>query len=249
MKVRRNYKVGDYVKLSTEHGNGIKPGDVAIIKEIAFTPLTSYRLECKNVRFWVRENEISPIRFNIGDKARLSVNVHYFDLQAGDIVEIACYDANKQYCYGIVKFAENHLPIMVCENDLEEYEDGIEKEPVKTYEDGLQEAWKLAKTLFSIDCNTLVAMFKENDALDVLHNHSVDNVLKIMSEWNGSHSFAIGDIVAIDSTNEQGLVVEVDKFEERIAVLLKDNSICNFDFIQCRKINKLNLKDLLTTEN
>lgn len=116
-------------------------------------------------------------------------------------------DENCDYPYQ-VRIADVHK-IYFSEDEL--------KDASKTYEDGLNDAWELAKKLYNLDCNTLEDIYGVDGGFyGLMKKYTAQEALAKIEAYEESKAIKVGDVVvaddgvkcvAIDFTSDDDVIV------------------------------------------
>lgn len=109
-------------------------------------------------------------------------------------------------------------------------EDCIASRSLKTYEDGLNEAWELAGKLFNMQNLELDKIFGKNawDIYEIM-KQSPQEIAEKFKAWEGSKTFHVGDVVEeIKIKNGFAIVTRVNK-SNKLSVIWDDGSCGQYD--------------------
>lgn len=125
-------------------------------------------------------------KYKVGDKVLLQ----------GEVIKIE--KDNVPYPYGI-RIANNAgLEFMFCEEEM----------IFKTYEDGLADAWELARKIENkLDIPTAREIFDAYRIADILDNFTPQEALAKIEAYEESNAIKVGDVVYADGV--QGVVIDI----------------------------------------
>lgn len=78
----------------------------------------------------------------------------------------------------------------------------------KTYEDGLADAWELARKLYNLDCNTLEDIYGVDGGFyELMKEYTPQQALAKIEAYEESKSIKVGDVVHHINSDEDAIVV------------------------------------------
>lgn len=146
-------------------------------------------------------------KYKVGDKVLLQ----------GEVIKIE--KDNVPYPYGI-RIANNAgVEFMFCEEEMIS----------KTYEQGLNDAWELARKIENkLDIPTAREIFEAYRIADILDNFTPQEALAKIEAYEESKAIKVGDVVRRISGNEEYLIIteeEDDSVYEYGVIVLKSMTI------------------------
>lgn len=135
----------------------------------------------------------------------------------------------------------NDLDIMRANNS--DYTKGVQEglnsigcEVEKAYNKGLNDAWELARKIFTTDCATLQKVFGHSDEGQIIMTNEPQEALaKLEAYEKEQNEIKVGDIVYNDDTMEEGVVTHIDNDE---VFMLYDDGSCGNTYGNLTKTGK-----------
>lgn len=99
------------------------------------------------------------------------------------------------------------------------------------YNNGMNDAWEIAREVCRMDGRDFCDCFKCDDIDTVFMNNTADEIREIIKKYKEKNKIIVGDIVYYNGI--QGMVIDIEKDMLR---LLNENRI--IEFISCLKVTK-----------
>lgn len=102
--------------------------------------------------------------------------------------------------------------------------------PTKTYEDGLREAWDMAKRIVfyekrgGFSTSQLEEIFGTSDFDDILDNHTAQEAVAKIAEWEKMREVQVGDVVRDLFKDRTAVVSYVYNYDSKCYVIFGDGS-------------------------
>lgn len=103
------------------------------------------------------------------------------------------------------------------------------KEGKKTYEDGLAEAWELARKIIcnaeygGLNTEELEQIFGYSEFDDVLKNYKPQEAAAKIAEWDGKHKIHVNDEVFVEEIDNHGVVFGF-RYDDKAAVMFRNGT-------------------------
>lgn len=107
-------------------------------------------------------------------------------------------------------------------NESLTYADEIEIELLssKTYEDGLKEAWEIARKIENqLGSTILVSIFGSSRIADILDNFSIQEVMEKINDYEATNTIKVGDVVKVQSDSEYVVVATAEEMPNNMYFL------------------------------
>lgn len=100
---------------------------------------------------------------------------------------------------------------------------------LKTYEQGLEDAWDLAiKIWCHMNTGDLYKLFRTYEADEVMNGFTVQEVMQKLQEWEDNNSFKAGDIVEYDGIR----AIVIDSESEETVIVFNENGCAESDIFK-----------------
>ena len=156
------------------------------------------------VRVLINEDITGCARYPVGTK-RLVLKVH-------DLPHACLYDV------GIWRYKEDELELV---------ERAPEVKKSKTYEQGLEDAWKMVERLFSISHDLRNDILGTNNSINsvcgIIEKFTPAEVIEKYKRWEDSQ-LSVGDVVKVNATNK-GVITHISDSRESVSILFDDGSV------------------------
>lgn len=114
----------------------------------------------------------------------------------------------------------------ICEDEINECKnleyggDEIELLSSKTYEDGLKEAWEIARKIENqLGSTILVSIFGSSRIADILDNFSIQEVMEKINDYEAAKTIKVGDVVKVQSDSEYVVVATAEEMPNNMYFL------------------------------
>ena len=187
-------------------------------------------------------------KFKVWDRVKISESIrdNSTRLKPGSIGIIICVEGNTIPYY--VSNMNGSEKWWYCEDELELVEEN------KTYEQGLEDAWKMANRLTTMTYDLHNEIFGVDDATngvrDILRNFTAAEVIEKYRRWEDSH-LSVGDVVKVNVTKTSiysGVVTHISDNRESLSILFDDGSVgsVNVKMYEIRKTGQhIDISELL----
>lgn len=121
-------------------------------------------------------------------------------------------------------------------NDLEELNNAIKEKCDKSYNKGLEDAWELARKIFTTDCATLQKALGHSDEGYIIMTFEPQEALAKLKAYEKENAIKVGDVVESINTGRIGVITKVE--ENGKYVIFADGTSGMFAHDDIRKTGK-----------
>ena len=114
----------------------------------------------------------------------------------------------------------------------------------KTYNDGINDAWEVAKKLANMDIKYIEELFAEWDFTEIMNNHTFAEIAEKIRKWEDAREIHVGDVVKLDNGAIGAVISQV--YKNAYCIIDSNAMIKTYDVDEFTKLKRsVDIKGLL----